>query len=199
VVSADGVSPSGALTAPAINNGGLLLAFVSADGPRGARQKVTAVSGGGLTWSLVRRSNARGGTAEVWQAFQPSDPTDGIVVSAQLARASSHGSISVVAFADYVQVQTTTTAAGASARPQVTLTPHRGGSMVWAVGLDESHPSTPIPLTGQTLVHATTSARGSFWVQRTDGGVPDAPVTVGGVLPRHDRWQLVAVEVAIGS
>ena len=32
---------------------------------------VTGVTGAGLTWTLVRRTNAQLGTAEVWRAFAP--------------------------------------------------------------------------------------------------------------------------------
>ena len=50
----------------------LLLAFVSTDYRRGANATVTGVSGGGLTWVLVRRTNVQLGTAEIWRAFAPS-------------------------------------------------------------------------------------------------------------------------------
>ena len=42
----------------------LLLAFISADYRTGANTTVTSISGGGLTWTLVKRSNGQSGTAE---------------------------------------------------------------------------------------------------------------------------------------
>ena len=47
--------------------GELLVAFVSSDGPASGGQTAT-VSGASLSWTLVRRTNTRPGTAEVWQA-----------------------------------------------------------------------------------------------------------------------------------
>ncbi len=68
---------SGALTTTSANE--LLLACIASDA-KTAGVTVTGVSGGGLTWTLVRRTNAQMGTAKVWRAFAP----------AQLER-SGHG------------------------------------------------------------------------------------------------------------
>ena len=58
----------------------LLLAFVAADYKAGANTTVKTVSGAGLTWTLVQRTNTQKGTAEIWRAFAPST----------LRRASGH-------------------------------------------------------------------------------------------------------------
>src|SRR6185312_9095064 len=50
----------------------LLLAFISADYLGGANTTVAGVTGGGLTWTLVQRTNVQSGTAEIWRAFAPS-------------------------------------------------------------------------------------------------------------------------------
>src|SRR4051794_4272010 len=58
------------IVSPALTTAGpneLLLAFVTSDGPSGAGSiSFSGVTGGGLTWHLVRRANAQAGTAEVW-------------------------------------------------------------------------------------------------------------------------------------
>ena len=59
----------------------LLLAFVSADYLSGTNTTVTGVSGGGLTWALVLRTNAQSGTAEIWRAFTPSILTNASVTA----------------------------------------------------------------------------------------------------------------------
>ena len=74
----------------------LLLAFVSADYLRGSNTTVTAISGGGLTWSLVIRSNSQSGTAEVWRALAAS-PLTNVTVSARLSQ-SVVSSLTVIAF-----------------------------------------------------------------------------------------------------
>jgi hypothetical protein len=49
----------------------LLLAFISTDYLSGPNTTVTGVSGAGLTWVLVRRTNVQSGTSEIWRAFAP--------------------------------------------------------------------------------------------------------------------------------
>src|SRR5438270_128629 len=50
----------------------LLLAFVTADDSPAGGTVVSSIAGGGLTWQLVRRTNAQVGTAEIWRAFAAS-------------------------------------------------------------------------------------------------------------------------------
>src|SRR6516225_2995932 len=71
----------------------LLLAFVSADDVS-AGNTVTGVSGGGLTWQLVARTNVQRGTAEVWRAFSAAVLAN-VTVTATTAQ-SVAGSITVV-------------------------------------------------------------------------------------------------------
>src|ERR1700761_6326136 len=63
------------IVSPALTTAGpneLLLAFVTSDGPSGAgSMSFSGVTGGGLTWHLVRRANAQAGTAEIWAASAP--------------------------------------------------------------------------------------------------------------------------------
>ena len=57
----------------------LLLAFVSTDYRSGTNTTVTGVTGGGLTWVLVRRTNVQKGTTEIWRAFAPTVLTNATV------------------------------------------------------------------------------------------------------------------------
>ena len=62
---------SGTMTSPSLTTSAaneLLVAFVSGDGPAGASKQTYTVSGGGLTWTLAKRSNAQSGDAEIWWA-----------------------------------------------------------------------------------------------------------------------------------
>jgi hypothetical protein len=47
----------------------LLLAFIATDYLSGSNTTVTGVSGGGLNWTLVCRTNVQSGTSEIWRAF----------------------------------------------------------------------------------------------------------------------------------
>jgi hypothetical protein len=74
----------------------LLLAFVGSDQATGTPITVTGVTGGGLTWQLVVRSNVQLGTAEVWRAFAAA-PLTNASVTATLSQSVS-SSITVVGF-----------------------------------------------------------------------------------------------------
>src|SRR6202035_309781 len=43
-----------------------LVAFVSSDGRSGSGQQSASVTGAGLKWRLVKRTNAQPGDAEIW-------------------------------------------------------------------------------------------------------------------------------------
>ena len=78
-------------------SGELILAFVMSDGSATSRQSFTSVTGGGLTWQLRQRSNAKRGTAEIWQAVA-SAPVSNLVVTASRRNGSYVGSMVVTAF-----------------------------------------------------------------------------------------------------
>ena len=64
----DGASASTTVSCTAFSttvSNELLLAFVSTDSVSGTNTTVKSVAGGGLTWVLVKRTNAQKGTSEV--------------------------------------------------------------------------------------------------------------------------------------
>ena len=68
-------TPSKTVTSPVftVSSGQeLLLAFISTDQLKSPNTTVLSVTGGGLTWALVVRTNAQSGTSEIWRAFAPS-------------------------------------------------------------------------------------------------------------------------------
>ena len=74
----------------------LLLAFVSADYLSGANTTVSSISGGSLTWVLVKRTNTQSGTSEIWRAFS-TNLLSAVSVTATLSQ-KVVASITVVAF-----------------------------------------------------------------------------------------------------
>ena len=207
-VSADQKQPSSKLVSPAFSTTGadrLILAFISADGPASgpssaaaSAQRVSTVTGGGLSWALVKRSNSYGGTAEVWQAHATS-LVSGATVSAKLAKGGFDGSITVAAFANTPgSVGDSAATGGKTGAPTATVSVSGdASSQVWAVGHDWSRATSPVPLLDQELNHAFIDHHvgDTFWTQRTSVTYGDGPVTVGLSAPTHDRWQLVAVTV----
>ena len=73
----------------------LLLAFVAA-GDSAPGNTVTSVTGAGVTWQLVARTNAQRGTAEIWRAWATS-VLKRVSVTATLAQ-KAPSSITVVGF-----------------------------------------------------------------------------------------------------
>ena len=98
-------------------DGELLVAFVGYDGPANSPQTAT-VSGGGLIWTLLKRSNTQAGTAEIWAA-RASDAPFPVTVIAQPGTGTYHGSLTVVAFINASGPGIVGQAAAASGAPDI--------------------------------------------------------------------------------
>jgi hypothetical protein len=204
-VSADQDKPSSQVASPTFSTTGadrLILAFISVDGPASssaaAAQRVSAVTGGNLSWTLVNRSNSTGGTAEVWQAHATS-LVFGAHVTAKFAKGGFDGSITVAAFANTPgAVGASAATGGETGTATATVGPDDTGAptRVWAVGHVRSRATTPVPMLDQELVHTFSDRHvgDTFWTERlsfANGG----PVTIGLSTPTTGRWQLVAVTI----
>ncbi len=197
-VSVDG---NGAMTTPSFttsSNGELLVAFVAYDGPSGSPQTAT-VSGGGLAWNLVQRSNGQPGTSEIWTATAPNAPFTATVSSQPVSSAGTwHGSVTVVGFTNASGTGIVGKASAATGAPDVKLAGVSAGNWVFAVGNDWDNPIARTPISGQVLVHqrVDTQIGDTYWVQSTA-----APATISGTVDVHDsapttdRWNYAAVEV----
>ena len=182
--------------------GDVLVAFVGADGSLSGQ--TVSVSGAGLSWSLVRRTNTTGGTAEIWTAIAPSALSN-VTVTSTLGSGVFDQSLTVVAFKGASGVGVNASASGTSGAPSVGLTTTKAGSWVFAVGNDYSRAvARSVPGT-QTMVHqwVDTGIGDTYWVQSTNAPTANAgtPVTINDTAPTNDRWNLTAVEVqsAAGS
>ena len=182
----------------------LLLAFISADDASGTGNTVVGVSGAGLTWALVVRSNAQKGTSEIWRAFAPA-PLAGVAATATLAQPAA-SSITLVAFTGVDTTGTngsgaigaTRSAGAASGASTATLTTTRAGSWVFGVGNDWDNATSRTVGAGQTLVHQYLPPVGdTFWVQRTNGptAVSGTNVTINDTAPTGDHWNLSLCEI----
>ena len=181
----------------------LLLAFVASDAGSSG-MTVTGVSGGSLSWVLVRRTNAQLGTAEVWRAFAPARLSN-VTVTATLAQ-SVVSSITVVALsgADSSGVNgagaigANASASAASGAPTASLATSRNGSWVFGVGNDFDHATARTLGANQTMVHQALSTSGdTYWVQRQNGttALSGTNVTINDTAPTGDRYNLTIVEV----
>jgi len=175
----------------------LLVALVAADGPTSPAQ-TTTVTGSGLTWTLVRRTNTQHGTAEVWTARAPAGHGQ-ITVKSNLKRAGSfQQQLTVFAFASAGGIGAVGGGNAMSGAPTATLTTTVAGSWVFGVGNDWDGSILRTPGPGQTIWSQATDLVGdTFWTQGPTGPTPSVgtQVTVNDSAPTVDRWNLSLVEV----
>jgi hypothetical protein len=198
----DGAAASTTITSPSFSTAvgnELLLAFISTDYLSGTNTTVKSVSGGGLTWALVKRTNAQSGSAEIWGAFATNKLT-GITVSATLSQ-SIISSITVMSFAG-VNPNGAIGAVGSNnattGAPTASLVTTGNNSLVLGVGNDYDNAIARTVGTGQTLIHQDlTSAGDTYWVQMKSSAIPASgtTVTINDTAPTQDRFNLSIVEV----
>ncbi|SDJ09187.1 Outer membrane protein assembly factor BamB, contains PQQ-like beta-propeller repeat [Frankineae bacterium MT45] len=175
--------------------GELIVAFVSADGPKNATQHVTSVVGAGLAWSLAVRSNATWGTTEVWTSYATVPVTAKITAKLALPYDAS---ITVVAYKNAAPVVGATAANGSrSGHPSVTITPKSANSILAASAHDWTADAKPVSASGQSLIHVFRDHRvhDAFWVQTASGSAAGTPVAIADRAPVGDRWSMGAVEI----
>jgi hypothetical protein len=180
--------------------GEVLLALVGSDGPNGSAKQTVTVSGGGLTWTLVKRSNGQPGDAEVWTATA-TNPTSGITVSSTPRRTGYDQDLTVVAYEGVDGVGASAAGSASTGAPNVSLTttaPSTSVSLVFAAGEDYSRAVNHVPVPGQVIQDQWLDAQtgDTYWSQYTNSPSPTATrVTMADSSPTGDRWNLVAVEL----
>ncbi|HUI49196.1 MAG TPA: hypothetical protein VL119_10895, partial [Acidimicrobiia bacterium] len=194
------VDGHGAVTTPAFSTsapGDVLVAFVGADGPSAGGQTAT-VTGAGLTWTLVKRTNTRGGTSEIWQATAAAKLTN-VTVSSTTSATPFDQSLVVVAFSGSSGVGASATASSTTGAPTISLTTTKAGSWVFAVGNDWAHATARTLAAGQTMVHqfVDTGTGDTYWTQSLSAptAASGTGVTLADTAPTADRWNFTAVEV----
>ena len=197
------VSAAGLTTA---SSNELVLAFIAADYLSGANTTVTGVSGGGLTWSLVQRTNAQSGTAEIWGAFATTSLSN-VTVTATL----SHSVVSSLYVASFANVDPTgitgaigakASASSAKGAPTGSVVSTRANSLLFGVGDDYDNAIARTPGSGQTVVHQFLTPTGdTYWVQqlKAPSGASGATMTLNDTAPTTDRYNLSLVEIRAPS
>jgi hypothetical protein len=206
--SADGTTAKTTISTTAFSTKSaneLIVAFVATDYLSGANTTVTSVTGGGLTWTLVKRTNVQSGDAEIWAAFASSTLTN-VTVTATVSQ-SVVSSITVMSFSG---VDTTSGGTGPNAigatgtgnssngAPTASLVTTRNNSWVLGVGNDYDNAISRTLGTGQTMVHQFLTPTGdTYWVQMQSATTPlsGTSVTINDTAPTTDRSNLTLVEV----
>jgi chitodextrinase len=188
---------STSLTAPSFSTAApneLLVAFISSDGPN-STFTMSGVTGGGLTWTLRKRTNTQRGTSEIWTANATS-MTSNIVVKATHT-GSYQGMMHVVAFQN-AAVGANGGANGASGAPSASLTTTAANAWVWGVGNDWDNATARTVGSGQTKAQEMLAPIGdTFWVQNRTSTTPvvGTSVTINDAAPTSDRWNLALIEI----
>jgi len=175
----------------------LLVAFVAYDGPARPTSQTATVTGAGLTWTLVKRSNAQWGTSEIWSAKATTKLTN-VTVKSQPAVTGFHGSLTVIAFRNASGPGVLAQASAATGAPDINLPGIGTGNWVFAVGNDWDGATARTPVAGQKIVHqrVDTSVGDTFWVQSTaTPSTSTGPVTIHDNAPANHQWNYAAVEI----
>ena len=184
----------------------LLLAFVAAGDPgTGVQETVSSVSGGGLTWTLVQRTNTQPGTAEIWRAMTPV-PLNGITVTANFSTAVPSSTITVAVLGGVKVSGNGSGAIGAIGSGNAadwtpataSLVTMHNNSFVYGIGNDLGRCVNHSPDTGQTVVHEYFDPNClSYWVQQQTSANPKAgtTVTIDETDPEVEYYNLSIVEI----
>ncbi len=206
-VSQNAPSASTTVTSPTFTTASvneLLLAFVSTGGT--IPVTVTGVSGGGLTWALADRTNAQGGTSEVWRTFAPAKLSS-VSVTATLS-GGVYSSITVMSFTGVdpsgtngsgaIGATASASAAAGVGAPTGSLVSTRDGSWVMGVGNDTSTATIAVAGPSQSIVNQyQTPNLNTYWVQRQINTTPvtGTTVSINDTAPASDRYNLSVVEI----
>jgi len=178
--------------------GETLLAFASSDGASGSGKQTLTISGGGLTWTLVKRSNTQSGTSEIWMATATNSLSN-VTFSSKQSSGTYDQSLTVVAFKGATGVGASAIANATTGTPTINLKTAKAGSLVFGVGNDWDNATARTLGSGQAIQHqwVDSSAGDTFWVQGISAatGAAGTTVTLNDTAPTKDRWNLAAVEV----
>ncbi|WP_426518513.1 Ig-like domain-containing protein [Diaminobutyricibacter sp. McL0618] len=192
---------TGPVSAPAFNTampGELLVAFVASDGPASAGAQTATVGGAGLTWTLVKRANARYGDSEIWTATASAILTNATVTSTPSA-AGFDQSLTVIAMEGTSGIGASMATSAATGAAAAALTTVSATSLVFAVANDwdnaaaRTFPSGFVPLDQWT----DTRTGDTMWSEYTNQptGAAGSIVRIGTSSPSTDQWNMVAVEL----
>jgi hypothetical protein len=181
----------------------LLLAFIAADSVSSPNTTVTSVTGGGLTWQLVRRTNVQKGTSEIWRAFAAT-PLKSASVTANLSQTVvssltvlTLGGVSASGSYGSGAIGAVASANGSSGAPSASLTTTHNNSIVIGVGndYDNAIPRTLGP--NQSLIHQDLApVNDTYWVQQhAVTPLSGTTVMINDTAPTGDRFNLTICEI----
>jgi len=175
-----------------------LLAFVSSDGPNKSAGQTATVSGGGLTWSMVKRSNAQPGDSEVWKA-DAAVALSGITITSRASAGGFDQQLGVVAIQGAGGVGASVTNGAPTGASTISYLSTATGSLGFVVGNDYDQAMARTLGVGQVMVaqYPDSATGDTFWLQSTASvstGVGQT-ITLNDTAPTTDHWNMAGVEV----
>jgi beta-lactam-binding protein with PASTA domain len=206
-VSADGTGPRTTSPFSTTSPGEVLIALAASDGPTaGTNNQTLTISGGGLSWTRVRRVAVQRGVAEIWTATASTVLTNVTVTSTQSVTSVNglavNQSLTVLAFTGAAGVGASNVASGATGAPRVSLVTQSAGSVVYGVGIDFDRAVARTVPAGQTKVHEFLAPSGdTMWMQSLNGttGAAGSTATLNDTAPTTDQWNFAGVEIMSGT
>jgi hypothetical protein len=180
--------------------GDLIVAYVFGDAGTGAKaNEFATVSGGGLTWKLIARSNAERSDAEVWAARATGTLHNATVTITGKFTGFDEGG-TIVAYKNAVGV-TAVAAHAAKGAPTATVQTTGFDTYVYGVGADWGHLILRTPGPGQVILSQPTDKdadKETFWVQMVSKVIPNPgmPVTLNDTKPTADHYDMVVADVS---
>jgi hypothetical protein len=181
--------------------GDLIVAYVFGDAGTGAKaNEFATVSGGGLTWKLVARSNAERSDAEVWVARASGRLQNAAVTITGKFTGFDEGA-TIVAYKNAVGIGAAVAAHAAKGAPTATLKTLGFDTYVYGVGVDWGHYILRTPGAGQVILSQPTDKdadKETFWVQMVTKVVPNSAtsVTLNDTKPTADHYDMVVVDIS---
>jgi Bacterial Ig domain len=196
--SAEGQGSVSTQTFTTAEPGEHLFAFVGADGPAGAGRQTASVTGAGLKWTLVKRSDSQSGDAEIWTATAPK-PLANKTVKSTLKVKGFDQQLTLIAMQGSNGAGASSAVGAISGAPGVSLITTRAGSLVYGVGSDWDTATARALGPNQTLMRQdldTVSGK-TFWSQFTSAltGPVGETVALNDTAPTGDEWNMAAVEI----
>lgn len=183
----------------------LLLALIAVDGPT-STNRVSSVSGAGLTWALVKQTNSQLGSAEIWRAFA-ANTLSSAKVTAKFNQ-PGNASMLIMSFTNTGAnnggtngsggIGATASGSASSGAPAVILNTTKNNSLVIGVGHDWDASIARTIGPSQTLLHQAFGNGGSTsWMQRYNGTAAAAgtSITLNDPAPSDDRYNFTAAEI----
>jgi hypothetical protein len=173
----------------------LLVAFVAARGPVKGNQ-TSVVSGGGVTWHFLARSNARRGDAEIWWARSPRK-LFAVKVTAKAHFTGLPITLVVASYKDALSIGNHTVKHAPTGAPTASVRTTWAGSWVWGVGIDWAKGIARTPAAGQSIAAQHLDPTDTYWTQATQKVtfVKGTVVTIHDTAPTADPYNMVLVEI----